>query len=78
MILSVVMCTAHLLMALPLEWTGVGGFYTGVFVAAGSFGGTFPLTVVITSELFGLKHHGEMSHRHFQFDTHKRTLFANN
>jgi hypothetical protein len=35
-ILSMVMGSAHLLMALPLGLTGVDGFYTAVFIAAGN------------------------------------------
>ena len=37
---------------------GEGGLYTAVFLSALAFGATWPLTVVVTSELWGTVHHG--------------------
>ena len=49
------MAAAHIILALR---TGIVGLYIGVFLAACAFGSTWPLTVVITSELWGSDHHG--------------------
>ena len=39
--------------------TGTAGLYSGVFLVGCSFGSMFTLNVVISSELWGLRHHGE-------------------
>ena len=39
--------------------TGKAGLYLGVFCVGCSFGSMFTLNVVISSELWGLRHHGE-------------------
>lgn len=49
------MSLSHLL----LMWsTTAARLYLGVFAAAFAFGGCFTLTVVVSSELWGLRHHG--------------------
>ena len=55
LVATAVMASAHFLFWLDL---GEQGLYIAVFLAAFSFGATWPLTVVVTSELWGTKHHG--------------------
>jgi hypothetical protein len=42
-----------------LRSPGTVGLYLGVFLVGCSFGSMFTLNVVISSELWGLRHHGE-------------------
>ena len=49
------MLLAHVIFVLEL---GTYGLYAGVTLSAAAFGSTWPLTVVITSELWGAKNHG--------------------
>ena len=52
---ATLMTAAHFLFWLEL---GEGALYTAVFLSALAFGATWPLTVVVTSELWGTVHHG--------------------
>lgn len=52
---SLVMMLAHVIFALNF---GVEGLYVGITMCGAAFGSTWPLTVVITAELWGSKHHG--------------------